>query len=289
MFGECHAHIFMDGENYRNAVSVHKDQVNEQVVREHLKAYQERKISFVRDGGDCLGVSLLAKKLAWEYGIDYRTPVFAIHKQGHYGRIVGFGFQTMKEYKNLVEKAARAGADFIKIMTTGIMDFQYTERITGEPLTKEEIKEMIHIAHEEGFSVMSHTNTAQGVRNVIEAGGDSIEHGAFLTEEVIRELADSSSIWVPTVVTVKNLIGSGRYDDKIIQEIWRGLKKNLRYAFDRKVIIALGSDAGAYQVFHGQGTEDEYKAFCEVLGETSQLICRLTEAQEEIKKRFRRQ
>lgn len=286
MFGECHAHIFMDGENYQNAVAVHKDQVNEQIVREHLKAYQKRNISFVREGGDYLGVSSLARELAPEYGIDYRSPVFAIHKQGHYGGIVGFGFRNMKEYKDLVEKAAHSGADFIKIMTTGIMDFCNRGKVTGSPLTREEIKEMVHIAHEEGFSVMSHTNTSQGVCDAIEAGVDSIEHGAFMTEEVIRELADSSSIWVPTVVTVKNLLGSGRYDDSIIREIWNGLGRNLKYAFDQKAMIALGSDAGAYQVFHGQGIEEEYRAFCEVLGETEELIYRLKKAEEEIKKRF---
>ena len=84
MFGECHAHVLMDGINYRQAVERHKERPEEKAVRKCLEAYREAGISFVRDGGDNCGVSLLAKKIAPEYGIDYRTPVFAIHKEGHY-------------------------------------------------------------------------------------------------------------------------------------------------------------------------------------------------------------
>ena len=82
MFGECHAHIIMDGVNYRHAIDMHKNGPDDKIIREHLKAYQERGIVFVRDGGDALGVSARAKELAPEYGIDYRTPIFAIHKEG---------------------------------------------------------------------------------------------------------------------------------------------------------------------------------------------------------------
>ena len=39
MFGECHAHLIMDGLNYKEAISIHKDHVNDEVIRKHLKAY----------------------------------------------------------------------------------------------------------------------------------------------------------------------------------------------------------------------------------------------------------
>ena len=73
MFGECHAHALMNGVNYRAAVELHKEKVNESAVRKCLEAYKEAGVSFVRDGGDPYGVSELAAKLAPEYGIDYRT------------------------------------------------------------------------------------------------------------------------------------------------------------------------------------------------------------------------
>ena len=48
-----------------------------------LPAYQKRGITFVRDGGDGLGVSRRAKEVAPEYGIDYKTTVFARKKEGY--------------------------------------------------------------------------------------------------------------------------------------------------------------------------------------------------------------
>ena len=68
-----------------------------------------------------------------------------------------------------------------------------------------EVKEMVHIAHEEGFAVMSHTNGIYGTRAAIEAGVDSLEHGNYMDEETIAMLADSITVWVPTLVTVRNL------------------------------------------------------------------------------------
>ena len=92
-----------------------KDHVNDEVIRKHLKAYEELGIVFVRDGGDALGVSERARRLAPEYGIDYRTPVFAIHKNGHYGSIVGKGFDTMKEYHVLLKEAKNKGQILLKL------------------------------------------------------------------------------------------------------------------------------------------------------------------------------
>ena len=158
MFGENHAHIFMNGINYKAAVNRHKRGVDTEVIHEHFRAYQEKGILFIRDGGDDLGVSEKAKEIAPQYGITYRTPIFAIHKKGHYGGIVGKSFENMREYTELVKEVKRRGGDFIKIMTTGIMNFDTDGSVTEEALKAEEVKEMVHIAHEEGFHVMAHTN-----------------------------------------------------------------------------------------------------------------------------------
>ena len=124
MFGECHAHLIMDGENYRKAVAVHANGVQEEDLRTKLAGYAARGICFVRDGGDSHGISARALQLAGEYGITYRTPLFAIHKRGHYGGIVGFPFDTWKEYEQLVGRVRAEGGHFIKIMCSGILDFR---------------------------------------------------------------------------------------------------------------------------------------------------------------------
>ena len=286
MFGECHAHIIMNGVNYRQAIDMHKYGPDGQIIREHLKAYQDRGITFVRDGGDALGVSMRAKELASEYGIDYRTPIFAIHKEGHYGSIVGKSFATMREFHDRVLEAKNAGADFIKIMTTGIMEFNAHGAVTGTPLDAAEVKEMVHIAHEEGLAVMSHTNGNYGVQAALSAGVDSLEHGNYMNEESLVMFAESDTVWVPTLVTVRNLLGDGRYEDDALKPIVESAEENIRKAFQLGVKVALGSDAGAYRVIHGKGIQDEVQAFVQILRDREAVYRWLADGESEIRKRF---
>ena len=290
MFGECHAHIIMDGVNYRRAVDMHKNGPDDQIIKAHLKAYQDKGITFVRDGGDALGVSLRAKEIAPEYGIDYRTPVFAIHKEGHYGSIVGKSFATMREFHDRVLEAKKAGADFIKIMTTGIMDFNAHGAVTGTPLDAAEVKEMVHIAHEEGMNVMSHTNGDYGVQAAVEAGVDSLEHGNYMNEDSLAMLAQSHTVWVPTLVTVRNLMGDGRFEDDVVWALIESGFEIVRKAFQLGIKVAPGSDAGAYRVLHGQGIQDEMDSFVEFLEEEKRddVYRWLADGEAEIKKKFMR-
>lgn len=286
MLGECHAHIIMDGKNYKEAVALHKNGVKEEVIRAHFRIWREMGITFVRDGGDALGVSGRAKELAPEYGIDYRTPIFAIHKKGHYGGIVGHAFSDWKEYHSLVCRAKKEGADFIKIMISGIMEFGAFGVLTEEGLTENEIRQMIRIAHEEGMAVMAHGNGDRPVRAAVEAGLDTLEHGNYLEKETLDLLAGSGTIWIPTLAPVGNLLGCGRFPDEQVKRILRCQMDNIRYAFARGAGIGLGSDSGAYLVPHGQGLLDEYEWMKKAVGEEkeTELKERLIESESRIKK-----
>ena len=78
MLSECHAHVFMNGYDYKEAVSRHKGHPDMSVVHTWFEAYRKAGIDFVRDGGDRYGVSEGARAFAMDYGIDYlpldRTP-----------------------------------------------------------------------------------------------------------------------------------------------------------------------------------------------------------------------
>ena len=259
MFGENHAHIFMNGINYRAAVNRHKSGVDTEVIHEHFRAYREKDVSFVRDGGDALGVSEKAREIAPQYGITYRTPIFAIHKKGHYGGIVGRPFENMKEYASSV---------------------------TEEPLSAEEVKEMIHIAHEEGFSVMAHANGARAVREAALAGVDSIEHGNYVDEEAICAMKEHKTVWVPTITVVKNMISCGRFSDEVLEKIWETGSLNIQKGYEAGVQFALGSDAGAYLVPHGQGIENEWECFQEILGKNKEVTEMLLEGERKIQEKF---
>lgn len=265
-YGEAHMHIFMNGVDYRQAVRDQINGVNEEVIRKNLEEYRRRGITWLRDGGDIYGTSKRTMEIASEYGITYRTPVFAIHKKGHYGGIVGKAYENMKDYRKLIQELREQGGHFVKIMISGIMDFD-RGGLTESSLPDEEIRELIHIAHEEGFAVMAHTNGSRAVRAAALAGVDSIEHGNFCDDDALQALASSETIWVPTIVTVKNLLGDGRFPEHVVEKIWEGQQKNLHRAFELGVTLTLGSDAGAYRVLHGQGLMDEYQVFQKVLEE----------------------
>ena len=49
---ELHAHIFMDGINYKNSVARFKNNIDKKAVCAALSAYQKHGITFIRDGGD---------------------------------------------------------------------------------------------------------------------------------------------------------------------------------------------------------------------------------------------
>ena len=286
MFNENHMHIFMNGTDYKQAVHDMKQGKNEEVVRKNLRSYKEAGITWLRDGGDHYGASVLARKLAPEYGIVYRTPCFGIHKKGHYGGIVGLAFEDMTEYHTLVKKAKQQHANFIKIMISGIMDFSTDGSLIEDSLTDAEITEMIHIAHEEGMSVMAHTNGQRAIKAAVRAGVDSLEHGNFMDNECICMLAESDTVYVPTVSTIRNLIGDDRFLQDTIQNLWIRQKDILSRCYTQGVHLALGSDAGAYRVLHARGIQDEYEAFKEAIGDTPLLKARLLEGQKRIQEKF---
>lgn len=284
MLGECHAHMIMDGINYKSAVARHQDGVCEEAVREHLRQCKDAGVRFVRDGGDAKGVSKFARSLAPEYGIDYLTPLFAIHKKGHYGGIVGHSFDSHEEYRALVRRAKEEGADFIKIMVSGLLDFGRAGVLSEEGLDREEIRYMIETAHDAGMAVMAHCNGDQTCRYTLEAGVDSLEHGFFMEDETLALLAEKQTPWFPTLAPVGNLSGCGRFPEEEVQKNLHMQMDRIKKAASLRACIGLGSDAGAYLVPHGKGTEDEYRYLKQAGVPEETLLL----AQSRVQERFRR-
>lgn len=281
---DCHIHMLLSGADWRAAIARHKNGVQEDAVRQTLAQYQTLGYTYLRDGGDRWGAGALAAKLAPEYGIRYRTPCFPIYKTGHYGSFIGRGFSTPAEYRALVREAKAVGAHFIKIMISGLMDFEHYGVLTDEALAPGEIADMIAGAHDEGFSVMAHANGDSAVRAALAAGVDSIEHGAYLSPETRSQLAESHAVWVPTLVTIADLIGDGRFPDAALRPLLAFQQQAVRDATAQGAMIACGSDAGAYRVLHAQGGLDEQALLRRTLGPTADQI--LSRGNAEIQKRF---
>ena len=100
-------------------------------------------------------------------------------------------------------------------------------------LSNPEVFAMTAAAHDAGLSVMAHVNGAQAVMDAAEAGVDSVEHGNFQNEESICCMAEHATIWVPTIVTVSNLLENGRYPAETLAWIFETQKKGLQLAFEK--------------------------------------------------------
>ncbi len=83
------------------------------------------------------------------------------------------------------------------------------------------------------------------------------------------------------------MFGCGRFSDELLHEIYELGKKNIRRALELKVHMALGSDAGAYLVPHGQGLLDEWRCFQECAEDENVLKARIFEGEEKIRNKFR--
>lgn len=286
MLSDCHIHMLLDGAYYKTAIDRHRAGPEEKFIRATLEEYRRLGYGYLRDGGDRWGAGARARALAGEYGIEYRSPLFPIYRKGHYGAFIGRGFETLGEYRGLLEEVRRGGGDFVKLMISGLMEFDRFGVLSEPGLSPEAIREMVHMAHEEGFAVMVHANGADTVEAAALAGVDSVEHGAYLREESLQAMAEAGTVWVPTLATIGCLLGDDRYPEGEVRRILASAQENVRRFRKLGGILAPGSDAGAYRVFHGQGGIKERNLLKEALGEDTDAV--LDRGTERIRAVFRR-
>ena len=254
---DCHMHMVLDGCWWKSAIARHAEKVDEKWVRKTLNTYSLAGFTYLRDGGDRWGAGKRARELAPEYGITYRTPYSPLCKEGHYGSFIGTVYHDLKEYTALVKAFRDSGADFIKIMISGLMDFDHYGVLTEDGLSPDEIHQLIHIAHSEGMAVMAHANGSANVLAAATAGVDSVEHGAYLNSEALYAIKEAGAVWVPTLSTVGNLRGKGRFHENAVCAILESALENVSTFAAMGGFLAPGTDAGAWEVPHGCYSEFE--------------------------------
>ncbi len=270
MKADCHIHMVLDGVNWKSAICRHENAPDLPYIRKILAKYQSLGYTYLRDGGDRWGVGAAARREAPKYGITYRTPYAPLCKQGHYGGFIGRRWENLTEYAALVRQTRDTGGDFIKVMISGLMDFDHAGVLTEPGLSPSEIRQLIHIAHEEGMAVMAHANGTETVLAAAEAGVDSVEHGAYLREDALAAMKEANTVWVPTLSTIGNLRGTGRFSETAVRAILDSAARNVSDFAAMGGLIAPGTDAGAWAVPHG--TPSEYALLAEILGENTETI-----------------
>ena len=256
---ECHGHLMMDGEDFASARKRNKSGADIDALRNSLSALRDAGIRYFRDGGDAYGVSALGREIAPEYGIEVVTPVFAIHKRGYYGSIVGRSYNDLASYRQRIAELREAKGDFVKLMLSGIITFRSWGDLSCEGLDPEEIRELVNIAHGEGYSVMVHVNGVETIRAAVLAGADSIEHGYFMDQDTLEIMAEKQTLWVPTLAAVEAFIGREGIDRDVAEKTLDEQLACLARARGMGIPVASGSDSGAVGVPHGKGSIREYE------------------------------
>jgi imidazolonepropionase-like amidohydrolase len=141
----------------------------------------------------------------------------------------------------------RQGADAIKVMAGGGVASP-TDRLESEQYRPEELRAAVEEAAAASTYVLAHAYTPQTIRNAVEAGVRSIEHGNLLDADTARLMAERGAYLVPTFVTYEKLFEEGRQHglaqvslDKLEAVLGVGLD-GLQLAVDSGVRIGSGSD-----------------------------------------------
>ena len=103
------------------------------------------------------------------------------------------------EARRAVREQVYYGADLIKVYADFLdIGSPATTRPLHETLTPDELRVIVEEAHKGGHRVAAHAMTRQGIRNAVEAGVDSIEHGTEIDKETLALMAKKGIFLVPT-------------------------------------------------------------------------------------------
>ncbi len=213
---DCHDHLATPAKNLaeRSATppSLHVLRVAA-VMRDMLQAG----FTTVRDAG---GLDL-GLKMAVEEGLLAGPRVLislAIITQtaglSDYTNAVGFNTDVLRlpgvpdgvcdgtdQLRAMTRRLIRAGADFIKIATTGGLSSRISGVLTRE-FSFDEVRAVVDEAKAFGKPVAAHAYGGEGLRNALRAGVHSVEHLGPLEDEDIATMVRQGTYLVPTLLNM---------------------------------------------------------------------------------------
>jgi imidazolonepropionase-like amidohydrolase len=151
------------------------------------------------------------------------------------------------EVRKAVREQLRRDVDQIKIMASGGAMSPADELDTTQ-YTVGEMRAAVEEAQAVGKYVLAHAYSDRAVRNAIEAGVRSIEHGNLIREAAAQAIKRAEAFIVPTMITYETIYREGkRYGigDHQIQKINQAREQSvqgLEYAYRAGCRIGSGSD-----------------------------------------------
>ncbi|MEE2802917.1 MAG: amidohydrolase family protein [Pseudomonadota bacterium] len=195
------------------------------------------------------------------------------------------------EMRKLVRHVLRAGADFVKVCTSGGIT-SVTDSPDEPQYTVEEIRVAVSEAANKGKPVAVHAEGMTGIKRALDAGVYSIEHGWFIDEECVDTMLRQDTWWVPTIALVpmsvthrkKNPEWSAQQladEEHKDNELLARFKEQIplwQEAVRRGVRIAMGSDQSHRLLTGNNLVELEYMVDWLGMSPMRALLCATSEA-----------
>ena len=191
------------------------------------------------------------------------------------------------ECRKAVRKVVRDGADFVKVYTaTGstIEPFTAPWFHLRRQFTVEELEAIVDEAHAVGLKVAGHAIGEDSMRNVVEAGVDSIEHGMALTAEIAQEIKRKEIYFTPTLSvlltnpSLSSFVKETEKPDTLY--VRRHVTTDMQLAKEYGLKVVCGTDfGGTDEQPHGQNYQ-EIVSLANYLGNKEALVAATSRAAE---------
>ncbi|WP_436895177.1 amidohydrolase family protein [Mammaliicoccus sciuri] len=213
----------------------------------------------VNDGlilGPHLQISVNALTITGGHGDSYTKSgiQLPILQDGYPGLPSGI-CDGVNEVRKKAREMLRAGADVLKVHATGGVT-SATDHPDYTQFSLEELKVIVEEAQfRNNRKVMAHAQGLQGVKQCIEAGIHSIEHGIYLDDEAVQLMKEKEMYLVPTLLAPLSVIefaeelGMSENSIKKSKQVMQDHIDSFKKAHQAGVKIAMGTDAGVFK--HG--------------------------------------
>ncbi|GAA0924957.1 amidohydrolase family protein [Virgisporangium ochraceum] len=183
------------------------------------------------------------------------VPIFVPHP----GRPAGVVDGT-DEARRKVRELVRAGADVIKIATSGGVVSARDDPRHGH-FRDAEVAVIVEEATSAGIPVMAHAAATDGIKTAVRAGVRSIEHGIFLDDEAVELMVENKAWLVPTLIAPHGVVRAAEAGAAISEHVLekahlviRAHRESVRRAIEAGVRIAFGTDTGVTP--HGRNLDE---------------------------------
>ena len=261
----CHVHIGMDPVK----TSEQREKMNEVEVilyaYGNMSSYLNSGVTMVRNQGTSNFVDLKLKKMIERNEIEGPTIIASgpsICMTGGHGHRSGLESDGEDECRKSARYLLKNGVDTVKFMATGGVMTDGVEP-GSEQLSAKEVLAIVEEANKAGKLSSSHAQGSKGIMNVVQAGATSVEHGIYLTDEIIDTMVEKGIYLVPTLSAVHFILENGveggvpEYAVRKCEKVYDSHINSFKNAYQKGVKIAMGTDAGTPFNLH----ENSWKEF----------------------------